>query len=106
MSQQKYQNPFGIKAIAACTGSQTELTRRCGGRVKQGRIRRWLHLPKLTTEACAALECGSAGAVIKAQMRPDLFAKVAKIGGGRGRLRAAVEGGASVQLLLQIGAAS
>jgi DNA-binding transcriptional regulator YdaS (Cro superfamily) len=73
MSQHNLQNPFVIKAIATCAGSQTELARRCGGRVKQGHIWRWLHTPKLTAEACAALECGSGGVVTKAQMRPDLF---------------------------------
>jgi len=50
MSQHTLQNPFVIKAIAACAGSQTELARRCGGR-----------------------------AVTKAQMRPDLFAGPALI---------------------------
>ena len=106
MSQQLYQNPFVIKAIAACAGSQTELARRCGGRVKQGHIWRWLHARKLTAEACAALESGSGGAVTKAQMRPDLFAKAAKIGARAGRLRAAGQGGAAVQLPLQMGALS
>ena len=80
MSQHNLQNPFVIKAIAACAGSQTELARRCGGRVKQGHIWRWLHTQKLTAEACAALECGSGGAVTKAQMRPDLFGESGRAG--------------------------
>ena len=83
MSQHNLQNPFVIKAIAACAGSQTELARRCGGRVKQGHIWRWLHTQKLTAEACAALECGSGGAVTKAQMRPDLFAGPVQIAAQR-----------------------
>ena len=105
MSQQLYQNPFVIKAIAACAGSQSELARRCGGRVKQGHIWRWLHTRKLTAEACAALECGSAGAVTKAQMRPDLFAAEAKIGGRAGRAQRLPEATPAARLALQIEAA-
>ena len=103
MSQQLYQNPFVIKAIAACAVSQTRLARRCGGSVKQGHNRRPRHTPKLTTDACAALKSGFAGAAITAQMQADLFAKAVKIG-GRGHLCTAAEGGMAAPLPLQMGA--
>lgn len=103
MSQQIYRNPFVIKVIAVRAGSPTRLAQCCGGEVKQGHNWRRLHTPQLTADVCAALESDFAGAAITAQMRPDLFAKAVKIG-GRGRLRAAAEGGVSVQLPLQMGA--
>jgi len=83
MSQQNYQYPFVIKAINARAGSRAEQARRCGGRINQGLIRRWLHAPKLAAEADAAHECGSGEMVCKAQMQPDLFGATVRIVPGR-----------------------
>ena len=103
MSQQFYKNPFVINLITGRIGSQTGLARRCGGLVKQDHNRRPLRTSQRTAEVCAALECGSAGALTKTRMRPDLFVKAVEIG-GRGRLRAVAEGGVSMPLPLQMGA--
>ncbi len=82
---------------------QIGVARRCRRELKQGHNRRWLHATKPPAEVCAALECGSAGALTKTRMRPDLFVKAVEIG-GRGRLRAVAEGGVSMPLPLQMGA--
>ena len=79
MSQQNYHNPFIIKVINARAGPRAGQARRCGGRIKQGLIRRWLLAPKLAAEADAALECGSGGVMCKAQMQPDLFGATVRI---------------------------
>ena len=79
MSQQNHQNPFIINTISVRAGSRAGQARRCGGRIKQGLIRRWLHTQKLAVEADAALECGSGEVMFKVQMQPDLFGATVRI---------------------------
>lgn len=59
------------KAIELC-GSQTELARRIGGRVRTGHLYHWLRA-KVPAEHCAAIEQATDGKVTRYDLRPDVF---------------------------------
>ena len=59
------------KAIEVC-GSQSELARRLGGRVRTGHIHYWLK-NGVPAERCVAIELATAGAVKREELRPDVF---------------------------------
>ena len=68
-----YENPHVRKAIELCENSQSELARRCGGKVRQGHVWKWLHAEKLTAEASIQIETATDGAVTRYDLRPDVF---------------------------------
>lgn len=59
------------EAIAIC-GSQTELARRIGGKVRTGHIYYWLR-SKVPAEYCPAIEQATAGKITRHDLRPDVF---------------------------------
>ena len=59
------------RAIEIC-GSQSELARRIGGKVKPGHIHYWLK-NSVSAEACVGIERATHGAVSRHDLRPDLF---------------------------------
>ena len=61
------------KAVEIC-GSQKELARRIGGRVKQGHVWKWLHETKvLPAERAIQIERATNGRVTRYELRPDIF---------------------------------
>jgi len=62
-------------AITFC-GSQSELARRIGGKVRTGHIYHWLRR-KVPSEQCAAIEMATGGQVTRYQLRPDVFGESA-----------------------------
>ncbi|HZR35134.1 MAG TPA: YdaS family helix-turn-helix protein [Nevskia sp.] len=76
-----YQNPFVLRAIAASGGTQSELARRIGGKVRQGHVWKWLRMEKLTADACLLIEKAMEGTpdpIKRQEMRPDLFGEMPK----------------------------
>ena len=59
------------EAIAIC-GTQTELARRIGGKVKTGHIYHWLR-NRVPPERCADIERATEGRVTRHDLRPDVF---------------------------------
>lgn len=59
------------KAIQVC-GSQSELARRIGGKVRTGHIYYWLR-NEVPGEYCRAIEEATSGAVTAYELRPDVF---------------------------------
>lgn len=59
------------EAIAIC-GTQTELARRIGGKVKTGHIYHWLR-NRVPPERCHDIERATQGRVTRYQLRPDVF---------------------------------
>jgi len=63
-----------IEKAIAVVGSQKELARRIGGKVKQQHIHRWLYLTKcLPAERAIQIEIATDGAVTRHELRPDLW---------------------------------
>lgn len=63
-----------IEKAIAVVGSQKELARRIGGKVKQQHIHRWLYLTKcLPAERAIQIEIATDGAVTRYELRPDLW---------------------------------
>lgn len=62
------------KAIARC-GSQSDLARKIGGKVRTGHIYYWLR-NKVPVEYCAAIEAATEGQVTRAMLRADIFGDV------------------------------
>lgn len=58
-------------AIALC-GSQSELARRIGGKVRTGHIHYWLR-HNVPAEHCGAIETATGGQVTRYRLRPDVF---------------------------------
>jgi DNA-binding transcriptional regulator YdaS (Cro superfamily) len=67
------QNRHVQKAIRLCGNSQSELARRCGGKVRQGHVWKWLKMVTLTPEAAVLIHEATGGKVSKYEMRPDMF---------------------------------
>jgi DNA-binding transcriptional regulator YdaS (Cro superfamily) len=59
------------RAIEHC-GSQSELARRMGGKVRTAHIYHWLR-NGVTAERCIAIEHATGGAVTRYDLRPDVF---------------------------------
>jgi DNA-binding transcriptional regulator YdaS (Cro superfamily) len=59
------------KAIQIC-GSQSELARRIGGKVRTGHIHYWLR-NRVPSERCVAIEQATEGRVTRHDLRPDVF---------------------------------
>lgn len=59
------------KAITIC-GSQSELARRIGGKVRTGHIYYWLS-NRVPAEHCPAIERATEGQVTCSELRPDVF---------------------------------
>lgn len=59
------------KAITIC-GSQSELARRIGGKVRTGHIYHWLR-NTVPAERCLAIEQATGGKVTRHDLRPDVF---------------------------------
>ncbi len=62
------------RAIRICGGSQAALARRIGGKCRQGHVCKWLNAERVTGEVAVMIEHATAGAVTRAELRPDLFA--------------------------------
>lgn len=62
------------QAIAIC-GSQSELARRLGGKVRTGHIYHWLR-SNVPPERCAEIEVATAGKVTREMLRPDVFSAI------------------------------
>lgn len=58
-------------AITIC-GSQSELARRIGGKVRTGHIHYWLR-NKVPADRCAAIEKATGGQVTCEMLRPEVF---------------------------------
>lgn len=69
------QNPHVLRAIELCDNSQSELARRCGGKVRQGHVWKWLHMDQLTADACLNIERATDGRVSRHEMRPEYFGR-------------------------------
>ncbi len=54
-------------------GTQTELARRIGGKVKQQHVHYWLSHNYVPAEHVLAIEAATAGAVKRHELRPDLY---------------------------------
>ncbi|WP_366943404.1 YdaS family helix-turn-helix protein [Nevskia sp.] len=61
------------QAITACGGSQAGLARAIGGKCRQGHVYKWLQSGQVSAEVAAQIERATAGAVTRADLRPDLF---------------------------------
>ena len=59
------------KAIEVC-GSQSELARRIGGKVRTGHIYHWLR-SAVPAERCPEIEQATGGQVTRYELRPDVF---------------------------------
>ncbi|WP_037114643.1 YdaS family helix-turn-helix protein [Rhodanobacter sp. OR92] len=66
------------KAITIC-GSQSELARRIGGKVRTGHIHYWLR-NKVPADRCADIEHATAGQVTRHDLRPDVFGDASAAG--------------------------
>jgi DNA-binding transcriptional regulator YdaS (Cro superfamily) len=64
-------NPHVERAIELCGGSQTELARRIGGKVRQGHVWKWLHMAQLPPERAVQIEL--AVGIPRHEIRPDIF---------------------------------
>lgn len=64
------------KAVKVC-GSQSELARRIGGKVRTGHIYHWLRA-NVPAERCADIEAATNGKVTRYQLRPDVFGPAAR----------------------------
>jgi len=59
------------KAITIC-GSQSELARRIGGKVRTGHIHYWLK-NRVPADRCGDIETATEGKVTRHDLRPDVF---------------------------------
>lgn len=62
------------KAITIC-GSQSELARRIGGKVRTGHIHYWLR-NRVPADRCVDIEQATGGKVSRAMLRPDVFGEL------------------------------
>ena len=61
------------RAVEIC-GSQSELARRIGGRVRQGHIWKWINYTRvIPAERAIQIERATEGRVSRYELRPDVF---------------------------------
>lgn len=60
------------RAIQVC-GTQSELARRIGGKVRQAHVWNWKRSGTVPAEYCRAIEEATHGEVTRYQLRPDVF---------------------------------
>lgn len=60
------------KALELCDGSQSELARRVGGKVKQPHVWKWIRAGRVPVERVPAVSRATGGQVLPHQLRPDL----------------------------------
>lgn len=63
------------RSITIC-GTQSELARRIGGKVRTGHIHYWLR-NKVPSERCIDIERATEGQVSRYELRPDVFGDAA-----------------------------